>query len=94
MKYVIINWEGSGETRAVLLPSKIAHRSAFAGVREDDLREHRQTWGKPISAGFFSLSVEDGEIKVHAYGDSETLGLKSQPEDADHILRELKRSNG
>lgn len=34
--------------------------------------------GKPISAGFVSVNYEG---KVQAYGNSESLGLKSRPED-------------
>lgn len=37
--------------------------------------------GRAVSAGFYS--VEDGKVKV--WGGSETLRLKSRPEDADLI---------
>jgi hypothetical protein len=45
----------------------------------------------PTSAGFCSLSVTDGTIKVSVWGESNSLGgLRHRPEDARIIERLLK----
>jgi hypothetical protein len=50
--------------------------------------------GRVTSAGFLAFRVgEDGNVCVHAYGKSESLGIESQPErDSRIITRALNAS--
>ena len=41
------------------------------------------------SAGFFRTSILEGKIKVHCYGESISLGIKSQPDDSYFIEKFL-----
>ncbi len=43
----------------------------------------------PISAGFYYLTVQDGEIIAKCYGESITLNLKSLPEDSELLTRQM-----
>jgi len=43
----------------------------------------------PISAGFYYLTVQDGEIIAKCYGESITLNLQTATEDDELLTRQL-----
>lgn len=90
-KYVILkDFHPQGyesEEFAVLIDPRVAHVTVHDMVRKNDIR-HRpvrvETYTKPIAAGFFNVSKDS---EVSAFGESESLGIGSRPEDAAVIHR-------
>jgi len=46
--------------------------------------------GQVVSAGFVQLYVENGKLRVHAYGESHSLGLKARDRDSGILDRALQ----
>lgn len=75
MKYIIL--EGpQGQKLPVIFPNVLVHKDVAEGViRAMGRQPLMGEWFKPISAGFVNLAVSD------AYGESQTLDMKSDPGD-------------
>jgi len=77
-KYVIIN-----NTFPILFGEAHKH-SEFANCSVG------ASLGRATSAGFCSISVEDGKMSVSTFGESVSLFLRSNKEDAEIISRMLQ----
>ena len=77
-KYIILQWQG--REHAVAFPRNIQHSAVFEYIRKDNPA------ARAVSAGFF---YEEPGAFWHG-GESETLGLPSRPQDAQHIQSMLK----
>lgn len=67
MKYIIVRDHEEKES-AIVFPNRITHREVA--------RIHRASGTRVVSAGFCTIGDQ-----VHAWGESESTGLKSRPED-------------
>ena len=77
-KYIILLWQG--REHAVAFPGNIQHSAMFEYIRRDNPA------ARAVSAGFF---YEEPGAFWHG-GESETLGIPSRPQDAQHIQSMLK----
>ena len=77
-KYIVIDYPEKGEA-IIIFPEMLVHRHVA--------RDNAHMGCKTISAGFVTL--RDGEFICH--GKSESLGIKSRPEDADLVNRMFGR---
>ena len=77
-KYIILLWQG--REHAVAFPGNIQHSAMFEYIRRDNPA------ARAVSAGFFHA---EPDAFWHG-GESETLGLPSRPQDAQHIQSMLK----
>jgi len=77
-KYIILQWQG--REHAVAFPENVQHAAVFDYIRRDNPAV------RAVSAGFF---YEEPDAFWHG-GESETLGLPSRPQDAQHIQAMLK----
>jgi hypothetical protein len=75
VKYIIL--EGpQGQRLPVIFPNVLVHKDVAEGViRAVGRQPPEGRWFKPVTAGFVNLAVSD------AYGESETLNMKSDPGD-------------
>jgi hypothetical protein len=80
-KYIILLWQG--REHAVAFPGNIQHSAVFEYIRKDNPA------ARAVSAGFFHA---EPDAFWHG-GESETLGLPSRPQDAQHIQSMLKSSD-
>jgi hypothetical protein len=67
MKYIIVRDREEKES-AIVFPNRITHREVA--------RIHSASGTRVVSAGFCQIGDQ-----VHAWGESESTGLKSRPED-------------
>lgn len=74
-KYIVYD-----NIHAVCFAGSLTH--AGFNYRNDYEQPHNWRRFEVTSAGFFQLTVVDGKIGVHAFGESESLGIKSNPKDA------------
>ena len=52
--------------------------------------EVKVNYDKPVAAGKFSLGIgDDGNASISVYGESVSLKLKSNPDDAKFIMKQL-----
>jgi hypothetical protein len=81
-KYVVLNRR---QFRVVILPETMQHRDVV------------DQYDKPESAGFFSIeskwNPDDNEyvVKASCYGESVSLGIKSNPEEDSRMIERLFR---
>lgn len=68
----------------------IRFSSGFITFAEPTMHKEIRYDEKPISAGFYYLTVFEGEIIAKCYGDSVSLNLKGKPEDSELLTRQLK----
>lgn len=77
MKYIVL--EGpQGQKLPVIFPNVMVHKDvaeALVMTLGAQSTPDNLVWFKPVSAGFVNLAVSD------AYGESETLNMKSDPGD-------------
>ncbi len=76
MKYIVTKCE-EGVEEIFVFPSKVHHDAMMEmleGIKNHTHRPWNRIYRAPVSAGFIS---SEGKC----YGESETLGLKSRPED-------------
>lgn len=73
MKYIMID---DGIKTPILFPPSLTHSDMA----------HR-VGGEVLSAGFVQVGIRDGEVAVDAYGDSDSLKVKSDKEDSAIIRR-------
>lgn len=80
-KYVVGRIDGT--TAAVIFPDCVAHSAM------------RKTFTSIKSAGFYTVGVDaDGELKVSVFGESISLGIKSQEQDAMYVAQALNIRQG
>ena len=77
-KYIILQWQG--REHAVAFPGNIQHSAVFEFIRKNNPA------ARAVSAGFFHA---EADAFWHG-GQSETLGLSSRLQDAQHIQSMLK----
>lgn len=104
MKYVMFQCTYSGglvQKVPFIFPEFMVHADVAEYMKVMMLREHKMTDVRPVSAGFVNLGGEFTSTKgkvgkiggVHVYGDSETLKLKHDPNDA-AVLDFYQYTNG
>lgn len=63
--------------------------SGFITFAEPMMHKEIRFHEEPISAGFYYLKIEDGEIFAKCYGDSISLNLRSKPEDSELLTKQM-----
>lgn len=99
LKYVM--FECNGNMLPVLFPELLVHRDVAFGVEKAVAQSrYNPLMIGSISAGFVTVRLEGNQgvannetlLVATAYGESESLGLKSEPEDSEIITKFLRNS--
>lgn len=84
-KYIVIRTKAPGGEREMEIPLMFPHILIHKDFAETARFNERLRRGKVVSAGFVSIS----EGKLHCFGESESLNIKSRPkEDSDLFNRQ------
>jgi hypothetical protein len=67
----------------------IRYSSGFITFAEPIMHKEIRFDVEPISAGFYYITVFEGELIAKCYGDSVSLNLKGKPEDSELLTRQL-----
>jgi len=78
MKYIIVR-DREEQEAAIIFPDRIIHREVA--------RIHRASGTRVVSAGFCVI----GEV-VRAWGESESLNMKSRPQDTEILKRDFQQA--
>lgn len=74
-KYIVTSDGPGGLETMFIFPEHIVHKHMADGARV-------ARGGRPVSAGFLSITTDKKDRpRVAAFGESESLGIKSRPEE-------------
>lgn len=81
-KYIVVT-NGPGELETMIIfPETTIHKHMAEGARVARA-------GRPVSAGFLSITTDKKDRpRVSAFGESESLGIKSRPEEDSRLAAE------
>lgn len=78
-KYIVFQDERTGRRLPVLFPNELVHAEVADALIACGLMNSASLFYRPVSAGFVMLAVSS------SHGESESLKIKSDPEDAQRI---------